>query len=54
MVGMTVEAVRRRFADRLDIDPGSQAFINGQPVGEDHRLDQGQVLMFARRAGEKG
>jgi hypothetical protein len=54
VVGMTVEAVRRRFADRLDIDPGSQAFVNGQPVGEEHRLDAGQVLMFARRAGEKG
>jgi hypothetical protein len=54
VVGMTVESVRRRFSDRLDIDPGSQAFVNGQPVPEDHRLETGQVLMFARRAGEKG
>jgi hypothetical protein len=54
VAGMTVEAVRRRFSDRLDIDPRSQAFVDGHAVPEDHRLGAGQVLMFARRAGEKG
>ena len=54
VVGMAVEGVRRRFADRLDIDPRSQAFVNGEVAAEDRRLEAGEVLMFMRRAGEKG
>ena len=52
--GMTVAQVRTRFSDRFDIDPSSQAIVDGHEVGDDTLVRSGQVLMFARRAGEKG
>ena len=51
---MTVSEVRARYRDRFDIDPESQAILNGQEVGDDTRIDAGQTLAFIRRAGEKG
>jgi hypothetical protein len=55
IAGMTVSEVRARFADRLDIHPGSRPFVDGSPVTDDQTVVRaGQVLMFARRAGEKG
>jgi hypothetical protein len=52
--GMSVEKIRRKFADRFDIDPKAEAIIDGNPVGDDTIVQQGQTLMFIRRAGEKG
>jgi hypothetical protein len=52
--GMRVSEVRERFGDRLDIDPQAQAILDGQPVSDETVIQAGQVLMFARRAGEKG
>ena len=52
--GMTVGEVRRRFRDRLDLDPASQAVLDGHDVGDDVIVRPGQALMFTRRAGEKG
>ncbi len=53
--GMTIEAVRETFADRLDIDPGAQPVIDGQLVtDESTRVQPGQQLAFVRHAGEKG
>jgi len=54
VANMTVGEVRTRFRDRFDIDPRSQAVLGGHDVGDDTRLQPGQVLMFVRRAGEKG
>ena len=54
VANMTVGAVRARFRDRFDIDPRSQAVLGGHEVGDDIRVQPGQVLMFVRRAGEKG
>ncbi|HOX57300.1 MAG TPA: hypothetical protein P5205_11695 [Candidatus Paceibacterota bacterium] len=51
---MSVGEVRRRFADRFDIDPNAQAVLDGQPVDDQTRIGAGQALMFTRRAGEKG
>jgi hypothetical protein len=51
---MTVGEIRRRFADRLDIDPQSQAVLDGHEVGDDTIVRAGQLLTFVRKAGEKG
>ncbi len=50
----TVGEIRRRFADRFDIDPRAQAILDGQVVGDTTLVRAGQALMFTRRAGEKG
>jgi hypothetical protein len=51
---LSVGEVRRRFGDRLDIDPGSQAVIDGVEVDDSTMLRGGQLLAFIRKAGEKG
>jgi hypothetical protein len=51
---MTVAEVRSRYADRFDIDPLSQAQIDGHIVDDDAIVQPGQILMFVRHAGEKG
>jgi len=52
--GLTVGSVRERFRDRLDIDPASQAVLDGREVTDGTVVRQGQLLTFIRRAGEKG
>ncbi len=51
---MSVRAVRERFADRLDIHPAAQAFVDGNQAGDDTIVHEGQRLMFMRPSGEKG
>jgi hypothetical protein len=51
---MTVGEIRRRYADRFDIDPGSTAELDGRTAGDETVVRPGQMLAFARRAGEKG
>jgi hypothetical protein len=51
---MTVAEIRSRYADRFDIDPLSQAQVDGHIVGDDTVVQAGQILMFVRHAGEKG
>ncbi|HOX04412.1 MAG TPA: hypothetical protein P5555_19300 [Candidatus Paceibacterota bacterium] len=51
---MTVGEIRQRYRDRFDLDPESQAVLDGNDVGDDVRVRPGQCLMFCRRAGEKG
>jgi hypothetical protein len=51
---ITVGEVRRRYRDRFDIDPRSTALVDGSEAGDDTALRPGQMLMFSRRAGEKG
>jgi hypothetical protein len=51
---MTVGEIRQRFRDRFDLDPNSQAVLDGHDVGDDIVVRPGQALMFTRRAGEKG
>ncbi len=51
---MSIGEIRRRFRDRFDIDPSSQAVLDGHDVGDDTVVRPGQALMFTRRAGEKG
>jgi hypothetical protein len=52
---MSVEAVRHRFADRLDIDPSATAVLDGNAVDDEQTtVHTGQTLIFVRWAGEKG
>jgi hypothetical protein len=51
---MQISEVRRRFAARFDLDPNSQAVVDGHDVSDDTVVRPGQALMFTRRAGEKG
>lgn len=51
---MTVGEIRQRYRDRFDLDPQSQAVLDGNDVGDDAVVRHGQALMFCRRAGEKG
>ncbi len=51
---MSVGEIRSRYRDRFDIDPQSIAVLDGNEVGNDTRVRAGQILMFVRRAGEKG
>ena len=39
--GMTIQEIRRQFGDRLDIDPGSIAILDGQESGEDTVVSAG-------------
>ena len=50
----TVGEIRARFRQRFDIDPRSQAVLDGHPVGDETVVRTGQVLMFVHTAGEKG
>lgn len=54
VAGMTVAQIRARLRDRLDIDPLSQAIVDGRDVDEDTVVLHGQALLFAHRASEKG
>lgn len=50
----TVGEIRARMRDRLGINDGAEAYLNGNPVGDDVRVMPNQKLMFMRKAGEKG
>lgn len=53
--GMSVEAIRQQFADRLDIDPSATAVLDGNAVEDEQTtVHTGQALIFVRWAGEKG
>jgi hypothetical protein len=54
VANMSVAEIRARFHDRFDIDPTSQAVLDGTEVSDDVTVKPGQLLMFIRRAGEKG
>ena len=54
VVGMSVGAIRRTYADALEIDPDTEAVIDGRAVGDDEVIRSGQTLLFAHRSGEIG
>ena len=51
---MSIEQVRGRFRDRLDIHPQATAVLDGSPADEHTTLRAGQTLTFVRPSGEKG
>ncbi len=54
LVGMTVAQARHELADRMNIAPDAVSVVDGQEVDENTVLQEGQVLNFVKRAGEKG
>ena len=50
----TVAQIRARSGPRFDIDPRTQAVLDGHEVGDDTVVRTGQVLMFVHKSGEKG
>jgi hypothetical protein len=52
--GMTVGQVRMELTDRMNIDPESLAVVDGNEVGDDTVIGEGQVLNFVKHSGEKG
>jgi hypothetical protein len=52
--GQTVGDVRSDLAVALNLDPESQAVLDGEPVADDVVLEAGQSLSFLGPAGEKG
>jgi hypothetical protein len=54
VANMSIGGVRTRFRDRFDLDPHSQALLDGREVNDDVRIQPGQTLTFIRRAGVKG
>ena len=54
VANMTVGEIRRRFADRFDIDPQSMARIDGRDARDNEVVRAGQHVMFMRHLGEKG
>jgi len=54
VAGMSVGEVRRRFRDRLDIDPTAVAVVDGNEVEDGHSIAPGELVTFVRRSGEKG
>jgi hypothetical protein len=54
VAGYTVGEIRRRLADRLNIDATATPMVGSQMVGDDVVLQAGQYLLFRRAAGEKG
>jgi len=50
----TVAQIRARFGPRFDIDPRTQAVLDGHEVGDAAVVRTGQVLMFVHKSGEKG
>lgn len=51
---MSVGEIRRRYADRIELNPHSEAQIDGHPARDDEVVRPGQMLMFLHDAGEKG
>jgi hypothetical protein len=51
---MSVGEIRARYHDRFDLDPASEAILDGTPVSDDTTVKAGQMLMFVHRTGEKG
>ena len=54
VAGMSVGAIRERFASRLEITAETLGYISGRPVEEDTVVGEGEVLSFMRASGEKG
>ena len=54
VAGRSVSEIRAQFADRFELTDNCQAIINGQQVGDDIRVRDGQILTFIHPAGEKG
>jgi hypothetical protein len=54
LAGMTVREARIELEERMNIDPGAVAVVDGSEAEGAAVLREGQVLNFLTPAGEKG
>lgn len=52
--GKSVAYVRENLGDVFNVPRDADALVNGQPVTENHTLNQQDVLEFVKQAGVKG
>ena len=54
LAGQTVEEIRERFEDALNLGENDQARINGAPAAAEDAVQDGQTLEVVKVAGDKG
>ena len=54
LVGKPLSAAREMFSDILNIPPEAQIRVGGEPVGNDHIVQEGESFEFVKPAGTKG
>lgn len=52
--GMTVKAVRAKYKSQMNIHDNSVSIINKKQVDDSTVIEEGQVLTFIHKSGEKG
>ena len=53
-VGKSVASVRRSLSGPFNIPQDAQAYIKGNPVAEDYKLQNNESLEFLKQSGTKG
>ena len=54
LAGMTVAAARADLQERMNVPADAMAVIDGDEAGDDTILQEGQMLNFVKRMGERG
>lgn len=54
LAGLTVESIRTRTTMALNTDPEAASYVNGQPVGCDYVVSDGDRVEFIKKSGQKG
>lgn len=54
LVGKPLSAVRELYGDVLSIPPEAEMRVGGEPVGDDHVVQEDEQFEFVKPAGTKG
>ena len=54
LAGQTVEEIRTKVEDVLNLGANEEARVNGSPATDETVVTEGQTLEFVKAAGEKG
>nr|PZN48439.1 MAG: hypothetical protein DIU61_18750 [Bacteroidota bacterium] len=54
LAGSKISEIRAEAAEELNIPADAEPSVDGQPVGEDYVVQEGQRITFVKHAGEKG
>lgn len=54
VVGMKVKQVREKYKSQMNIHDNAVSIINKKQVDNDTTVEEGQVLTFIHKSGEKG